>query len=95
MPLAMQVIAVLNREYIPRISDAELRERLEVRGAVLIEGPKWCGKTTTAERIARSVLYMQNPATRSQNIRLAEIKIRPGGKWAWINVKAQNKRGIL
>ena len=41
MPLTMQVIAVLNREYIPRISDAELRERLEVRGAVLIEGPKW------------------------------------------------------
>lgn len=73
MPLTMQVIAVLNREYIPRISDAELRERLEVRGAVLIEGPKWCGKTTTAERIARSALYMQNPATRSQNIRLAEI----------------------
>lgn len=73
IPLTMQVIAVLNREYIPRISDAELRERLEVRGAVLIEGPKWCGKTTTAERIARSVLYMQNPATRSQNIRLAEI----------------------
>lgn len=73
MSLTMQVIAVFNREYIPRISDAELRERLEVRGAVLIEGPKWCGKTTTAERIARSALYMQNPVTRSQNIRLAEI----------------------
>lgn len=46
--------------YLYRIADAELRERLEAFGAVLIEGPKWCGKTTTAEQMSRSVIKMQD-----------------------------------
>lgn len=41
--------------YLPRIADNQLEERLEAFGAVLIEGPKWCGKTTTAEQISKSV----------------------------------------
>lgn len=48
-------------KYLNRIADKMLQERLEAFGAVLIEGPKWTGKTTTAERQAKSVLKLQNP----------------------------------
>lgn len=60
------------RKYMPRIADKLLEERLESKGAVLVEGPKWCGKSTTAEQLAKSVVYMQNPATREQSIMLAK-----------------------
>ncbi len=50
--------------YLPRIADHILKEYLEAFGAVLIEGPKWCGKTTTAEQQANSELKLQNPDTR-------------------------------
>lgn len=62
------------RKYKPRISDNILKEKLNGKGAVLIEGPKWCGKTTTASQIAQSILYMQNPEQVKQNLELAEIK---------------------
>lgn len=61
------------KEYMIRIADRVLKQRLEEKGAILLEGAKWCGKTTTAERLAGSVLYMQNPKNRKQNIELAEI----------------------
>ena len=60
-------------EYKKRIADALLARKLEGKGAVLIEGPKWCGKTTTAEQVAQSVLYMDNPETREQNIAMASM----------------------
>ena len=41
--------------------------RLEAFGAVLIEGPKWTGKTTTAERIARSVIKLHDPDMAANN----------------------------
>lgn len=44
-------------------------------GAVLVEGAKWCGKTTTCEQQARSVLYMANPVKRKEYLQLAEINI--------------------
>lgn len=47
--------------YLHRIADIQLAERLEAFGAVLIEGPKWCGKTTTAEQMSRSAIRMQDP----------------------------------
>lgn len=50
--------------YLPRIADNTLKEYLEAFGAVLIEGPKWCGKTTTAEQQANSELKLQLPDTR-------------------------------
>ena len=50
--------------YIPRISDIQLRKELAATGAVLILGPKWSGKTTSAERMAKSTLYMQDPDNR-------------------------------
>ena len=48
--------------YSHRIADLQLAERLEAFGAVLIEGPKWCGKTTTAEQMCKSVINL-NSAT--------------------------------
>ena len=59
--------------YRPRIADRLLADKLESKGAVLIRGPKWCGKTTTAEQIAGSVLYMSNPRSRKSNLELAEL----------------------
>ena len=60
-------------EYKPRIADALLSNKLKGMGAVLIEGPKWCGKTTTAEQQADSVIYMDNPQMRDSNIEAANI----------------------
>ena len=60
-------------KYRKRIADAILARKLEGKGAVLIEGPKWCGKTTTAERIAASVLYMDDPEKKEQNISMSEL----------------------
>lgn len=54
-------------EYFKRISDVHLKERLETLGAVLIEGPKWCGKTTTAEQQAKSIIRFQDPDERERN----------------------------
>ena len=61
------------RKYKKRIADEILRKRLLGKGAVLIEGPKWCGKTTTAEQIAGSILYMADPEKEKQNLTMAEI----------------------
>ena len=60
-------------QYRKRIADEILKRKLEGKGAVLIEGPKWCGKTTTAEQIAESVLYMDDPQTKDQNITMASL----------------------
>jgi predicted AAA+ superfamily ATPase len=47
---------------------------LEVSGAVLVEGAKWCGKTSTAEQASNSVVYMQDPDVRDSNLALADAK---------------------
>ena len=62
------------KEYKKRIADELLKKKLKGKGAVLIQGPKWCGKTTTAEQISNSVLYMDNPEEKEQNISLANLK---------------------
>ena len=61
------------KEYRKRIVDDILTRKLEGKGAVLIEGPKWCGKTTTAEQIAASILYMDDPEKKEQNISMSEL----------------------
>lgn len=63
-------------KYRKRVTDSLLSEKLEAGGAVLIEGPKACGKTTTAEQQAKSVLYMDDPDHISQNLQLAETNIK-------------------
>lgn len=61
-------------EYLHRIVDDELKLRLEAFGATLIVGPKWCGKTTTAEEKANSVLKMQDPDMREGYLVTARTK---------------------
>ena len=61
------------KNYRKRIADDILKRKLEDRGAVLIEGPKWCGKTTTAEQLAASILYMDDPEKKEQNITMSEL----------------------
>lgn len=60
-------------EYKPRILDKILVDRLDSKGAVLITGPKWCGKTTTAKQIAKSFLNVQDPVNKQQYLSLASI----------------------
>ncbi|NCB42628.1 MAG: ATP-binding protein [Clostridia bacterium] len=62
------------KKYIPRVADNILKQRLEAKGAVLIEGAKWCGKTTTASQVAESIIYMQDPAKKEQNLRMAGVE---------------------
>ncbi len=61
------------KKYKKRISDEILKFALESKGAVLIEGAKWCGKTTTAAQVAKSIVYMTNPKEREDNLRLADV----------------------
>lgn len=61
-------------EYIQRTSDSLLSDLLDAFGAVLIEGPKWCGKTTTAEQHAKSVLKLQDPDMREEYLATAASK---------------------
>ena len=67
------------KEYKSRIADTLLRKKLEGIGAVLIEGPKWCGKTTTAEQQAKSIVYMDE-----------EI-----GGTSWQQLASVNPKGVL
>jgi len=61
------------KKYSPRIADKMLDRMLQGVGAVLIQGPKWCGKTTTAEQHAKSIVYMDDPEYMEQNIELASL----------------------
>lgn len=61
-----------NEHYIPRIADDILRRKLRTSGAVLITGPKWCGKTWTALNAAKSVIYLQDPDKRISYQRMAQ-----------------------
>ncbi|MDD6302176.1 MAG: DUF4143 domain-containing protein [Bacillales bacterium] len=58
-------------KYLKRCIDTRLKDKLDSSGAVWIKGPKWCGKSTTAEQIASSAVYMQSRKERDQNIALA------------------------
>lgn len=64
------------KEYKKRIADQILADKLEAMGAVLIEGPKYCGKTTLASQQAKSILYMADPDTKSQNLAMAQTNIK-------------------
>lgn len=64
----------MKQKYLPRIADKVLKTTLEASGAVLIEGPKWCGKTRTAEEKAASALYMQDPDHSASYQQATDIK---------------------
>lgn len=61
------------REYRQRLVDKTLQQALRRSGAVLVEGPKWCGKTTTAEQAAASIRYLDEPGKLESNQLLAKI----------------------
>ena len=61
------------KKYKKRIADMLIEKKLKGKGAVLVEGPKWCGKTTTSEQLSESVLYMSEPDNLKQNMQLADI----------------------
>ena len=61
------------KEYMDRICDQILKDKLDAKGAVLIKGAKWCGKTTTAEHMARSIIYMEDPAKKQQYLQMADM----------------------
>ncbi len=63
-----------DKEYLSRIADGELALRLEAFGAVQIMGPKWCGKTTTAEQQAQSFIKLQDPDKREGYLATARTK---------------------
>ena len=67
--------------YRPRLADKTLERKLKGKGAVLIQGPKWCGKTTTAEQMAKSILYMSKPEDVKSNL----LQMGPGSRFACIN----------
>ena len=60
-------------EYIKRYVDEELKDILECMGAVLIVGPKWCGKTTTATQFAKTIIELQHPTLGKSYIELADV----------------------
>lgn len=63
----------LVKNYLPRITDKLLDERLKAKGAILIEGPKWCGKTTSAKEFAKSFIAMDEPDKTKQYKQMAEL----------------------
>lgn len=64
----------MQRPYLKRIADNILKERLQTSGAVLIEGPKWCGKTSTASNASKSQLFMQDPDRGISYLKAADTK---------------------
>lgn len=60
-------------KYRRRVADELLQRKLKIMGAVLIEGPKWCGKTTTGLHASKSVLRLDDPAQKEQILTLSEI----------------------
>ena len=62
------------KRYIPRIIDDTLKNKLEYMGAVVIEGPKWCGKSTTAKQFSNSILELQDPDKKIQYDNISDTK---------------------
>lgn len=62
-----------NATYLPRLIEKTITESMKTNGCIVIEGPKWCGKSTTSERFAQSVIKLQKPATYKQYKILADI----------------------
>ncbi len=71
----LNILDMKNREYRPRMADSLLKEMLQSFPAILVQGPKWCGKTTTAEQQASSILYLADPLSLKKNKLLAETNI--------------------
>jgi len=64
----------MSNGYLTRIADEKMKLTLQSSGAVLIVGPKWCGKTETAKQFAKSFLYMQHPDFAENYLKMASLK---------------------
>lgn len=63
-------------KYMPRVADKVLRDALDCMGAVVVQGPRWCGKTTTARQIAKSEIRLDDPGTRANYEAMADVSAR-------------------
>ena len=70
----LKIVAM--NEYRTRIADQLLEDLLDAVGGVVVQGAKWCGKTTTSAHHAKSVLYMDDPDRKEQNLRLAQTNVK-------------------
>jgi predicted AAA+ superfamily ATPase len=64
----------VSEKYLKRVIDKELEQALASSGAVLIEGAKWCGKTSTAEQKAASSIYMQDEDKKEEYFKILDTK---------------------
>ena len=64
----------MTNSYMNRVIDKDLERYLNIMGAILLTGPKWCGKTTTAMQHANSILNLDDIDNRDQYLNLAELK---------------------
>ena len=64
------------KNYKKRVVDDLLSRKLRGMGAVLVQGAKWCGKTTTCEAFAKSALYMADPDTKKANLEMVDLNIK-------------------
>lgn len=64
---------MVNQPYLPRLIDSQISEHLKIFGAVCIEGPKWCGKTRTAQHHSVSSIMLGDPSGGFQNKQLADL----------------------
>ena len=62
------------QNYYSRLIDPILIDELKAFGAIVLTGPKWCGKTTTATKLSKSILYMQDPDNQESYQQLAAIR---------------------
>lgn len=62
-------------KYMPRIADEELSKRLDRSGALLVRGPKWCGKTSTCQQVAKSSLMLRDPDVLAASADALEIQL--------------------
>jgi hypothetical protein len=65
---------ILMNEYIPRIIDKKLERKMKLYGAIVIVGPKWCGKSTTCMQFAQASISFQNPDEYENNKMIAETQ---------------------
>ncbi|MCL2177391.1 MAG: DUF4143 domain-containing protein [Firmicutes bacterium] len=71
--MSKNILICDNKNYIPRLVESTITQYLKSSGCVVIEGAKWCGKSTTAERFAKKVVKLQKPATFRQYKLLADV----------------------
>lgn len=72
--LDARLVNKMDSNYLPRIADKKMELALRSSGAVLITGPKWCGKTETAKQHAKSILFMQHPDFAESYQQMASLK---------------------